>query len=207
MDLFPHPADDLALGPGALLLKNFAGPHVPDLMAAVENIAAAAPFRQMLTPGGKTMSAAMTNCGAVGWVSDRRGYRYSATDPQTGNPWPPMPALFAKLARDAADSAGYADFTPDVCLLNRYEPGAKMALHQDRDEQDFTAPIVSVSLGLTALFLWGGKTRADKPRKVTLEDGDVLVWGGASRLNFHGIAPLKPGPYPHRTNLTFRKAG
>jgi alkylated DNA repair protein (DNA oxidative demethylase) len=206
MDLFPHPADDLALGPGALLLKNFAGPHVPDLMAAVENIAAAAPFRQMLTPGGKTMSAAMTNCGAVGWVSDRRGYRYSATDPQTGNPWPPMPALFAKLARDAADSAGYADFTPDVCLLNRYEPGAKMALHQDRDEQDFTAPIVSVSLGLTALFLWGGKTRADKPRKVTLEDGDVLVWGGASRLNFHGIAALKPGIHPHRINLTFRKA-
>lgn len=206
MDLFTHPVDDLALGPGAILLRGYAGPHVPDLTAAVESIAAAAPFRHMLTPGGKTMSAAMTNCGAVGWVSDRRGYRYSTTDPQTGNPWPPMPPLFATLARAAAASAGYADFSPDVCLLNRYEPGAKMALHQDRDEQDFTAPIVSVSLGLTAVFLWGGNTRAEKPLRVTLQDGDVLVWGGASRLNFHGIAPLKPGLYPHRINLTFRKA-
>jgi alkylated DNA repair protein (DNA oxidative demethylase) len=206
MDLFARTTDDLALGPGAMLLKNFAGPHVPDLTAAVESIAAAAPFRHMLTPGGKTMSAAMTNCGAYGWVSDRRGYRYSATDPQTGSPWPAMPPLFTNLARDAAAIAGYADFSPDVCLLNHYEPGAKMALHQDRDEQDFTAPIVSVSLGLTAVFLWGGQTRAEKPVKVTLEDGDVLVWGGASRLNFHGIAPLKPGIHPHRINLTFRKA-
>jgi alkylated DNA repair protein (DNA oxidative demethylase) len=195
---------------GAALLRGFCLAQEVALHAAIQIITAAAPFRHMVTPGGHAMSAAMTNCGAFGWITDRRGYRYAATDPQTGKPWPPLPDLFITLAQTAATAAGYEKFCPDACLINRYEPGAKMALHQDRDEQDFTAPIVSVSLGLPAIFLWGGKSRADKPQRLPLASGDVLVWGGPSRLTFHGIAPVKSSTHAmfgsQRINLTFRKA-
>ncbi len=157
------------------------------------------------------MSAAMTNCGGLGWVSDRRGYRYEAIDPFTGAHWPAMPKSFTTLAKQAAAQAGYANFTPDACLINRYEPGAQMTLHQDRDEQNFAAPIVSVSLGLPIIFLWGGATRAEKPAKIQLFSGDVVVWGGPARLNFHGVAKLAAGQHPvfgsRRINLTFRQAG
>jgi alkylated DNA repair protein (DNA oxidative demethylase) len=163
----------------------------------------------MITPGGFRMSVAMTNCGRVGWVSDRSGYRYDPVDPENGQPWPAIPASFLDLARRAAGIAGFA-FDPDCCLINRYEPGTKLSLHQDRDERDFTAPIVSVSLGLPAVFLWGGLKRSDRPRRIRLESGDVVVWGGPSRLTYHGVAPLAAGEHPVtgqvRINLTFRKA-
>jgi alkylated DNA repair protein (DNA oxidative demethylase) len=170
----------------------------------------AAPFRHMLTPNGRRMSVAMTNCGAVGWVSDRAGYRYDACDPESGRPWPPMPDVFGQLALQAAERAGFGAFAPDACLINRYEPGARLSLHQDRDERDFAAPIVSVSLGLPAVFLFGGLRRADTPRRVPLVHGDVVVWGGPSRLRYHGVLPLEDGHHPlmggYRINLTFRKA-
>jgi alkylated DNA repair protein (DNA oxidative demethylase) len=163
----------------------------------------------MITPGGYRMSVAMTNCGAAGWVSDTRGYRYDPIDPLTQKPWPPMPPSFQTLARRAAAEAAY-EFQPDVCLVNRYEPGAKLSLHQDRDERDFGAPIVSVSLGLPAIFLFGGTKRKGAIRRTRLESGDVAVWGGPSRLAFHGVAPLADGEHPltgrYRINLTFRKA-
>ena len=156
------------------------------------------------------MSVAMTNCGAAGWVTDRRGYRYDPIDPLTGQPWPPMPAVFMELAQEAAGAAGFADFAPNACLINRYEPGTRLSLHQDRDERDFSAPIVSVSLGLPAVFLFGGAQRSDRPQRVLLRHADVVVWGGPARLNFHGVMPLKEGEHPllgrRRLNLTLRKA-
>ena len=171
---------------------------------------AQAPFRRMFTPGGHQMSVAMTNCGAAGWVTDHTGYRYDGTDPNSAKPWPAMPPVFRALAEAAAGEGGFEDFTPDACLINRYEPGARMSLHQDRNENDFGAPIVSVSLGLPAIFLFGGPKRADKPRRYRLEHGDVVVWGGPSRLFFHGVAPLADGEHAvmgrQRINLTFRKA-
>jgi len=195
---------------GLTLLPGFALDDVPALLAAMDDIAAQSPFRHFTVRGGGTMSAAMTNCGAAGWVSDRAGYRYAATDPLTNAPWPPLPALFLGLAARAAAQAGFAGFVPDVCLLNRYAPGARMGLHQDADEQDFAAPIVSVSLGLPAIFLWGGAARIGKAARLPLSHGDVVVWGGPARRFFHGIAPLKPGAHPltgaARLNLTFRKA-
>ncbi len=196
---------------GVRCLQGFAAGDAPEIMRLVGEVAALAPFRRMVTPGGKPMSVLMTNCGALGWVSDRAGYRYNAQDPESGAAWPPMPDLFAALAGKAAAEAGFTGFVPDACLINRYEPGAKMTLHQDRNERDFTAPIVSVSLGLPAVFLWGGAARTDKPERIELLSGDVLVWGGAKRLNFHGILPLKPGVHEltgaARINLTFRRAG
>ena len=195
---------------GAILLRGFARPAEAGLLAALREIEEAAPFRRMFTPGGHQMSVAMTNCGAAGWVTDRRGYRYDGADPESGNAWPAMPAVFRELAGCAAREAGFPDFTPDACLINRYEPGAKMSLHQDRDEKDFSAPIVSVSLGLPAIFLFGGMKRSDKSQRYRLEHGDVVVWGGPSRLFFHGVAPLADGEHPQlgrkRINLTFRKA-
>jgi alkylated DNA repair protein (DNA oxidative demethylase) len=165
----------------------------------------------MVTPGGFRMSVAMTNCGRLGWVTDRAGYRYDPTDPESGRPWPPLLAVFARLAADAASEAGFPGFLPDACLVNRYDPGAKLSLHQDRDEQDFDQPIVSVSLGLPAVFLFGGSKRSDKQARIPLRHGDIVVWGGPDRLRFHGIAPLADGDHPvvgpHRINLTFRKAG
>ena len=156
------------------------------------------------------MSAAMTSCGAHGWVSDARGYRYDAVDPEHGLPWPPMPPELLALASDAAARAGFARFVPDACLVNRYEPGARLTLHQDRDERDLDAPIVSVSLGLPAVFLFGGVTRRERPRRTRLWHGDVVVWGGPSRLRYHGVMPLEAGEHPatgpFRINLTLRKA-
>ena len=196
---------------GAVLLRGFARPAEGELLAALREIERTAPFRRMFTPGGHQMSVAMTNCGCYGWVTDRGGYRYDGADPESGRPWPEMPAVFRELAESAAREAGFAGFAPDACLINRYEPGARMSLHQDRDEKDFSAPIVSVSLlGLPAIFLFGGMKRSDKPQRYRLEHGDVVVWGGPSRLFFHGIAPLADGEHPllgrRRINLTFRKA-
>jgi alkylated DNA repair protein (DNA oxidative demethylase) len=208
--LMPPEDELIPLDEGAALLKAHAAPQAGLIAAAVGAVIEAAPLRRMHTPGGRPMSVAMTSCGEYGWVSDRRGYRYSTEDPASGLRWPPMPAILRELARDAAARAGFAGFEPDSCLINRYEPGARMSLHQDRDEADFGAPIVSVSLGLPAVFLWGGFARSDRPRRVLLEHGDVVVWGGASRLRFHGVMPIEAGPDGHsgeRTNLTFRKAG
>lgn len=213
LDLFAADApalEDQVLGDGAIVLRGFALARAATLAHEIAAIAAAAPCRHLVTPGGLRMSVAMTNCGDLGWVSDRRGYRYDPVDPESGAPWPPMPASFRALARESAELAGYRNFEPDACLLNRYAAGARLSLHQDRDEKDLRAPIVSVSLGLPAVFLWGGDARADKTRRVPLHHGDVVVWGGPSRLRFHGVAPLKDGEHPfagaHRINLTFRKA-
>ncbi len=197
------------IGDGATVLRGFAGADAARLLAAVADIAAAAPFRRMTTPRG-AMSVAMTNAGRAGWVTERGGYRYDAIDPETGRPWPAMPEIFADLARRAAAAGGFAGFDPDACLLNRYEPGAQMGLHQDRDERDFSQPIVSVSFGLPGRFLFGGLKRGDKAQRILLHSGDVVVWGGATRLVFHGVAPLADGEHPltgrARINLTFRKA-
>lgn len=193
----------------AVLLRGFVGDCETELLAELRKVVAQAPFRRMVTPGGHQMSVAMTNCGSAGWVTDHSGYRYSAEDPETGKPWPAMPPLLRDLAGRAADHAGFIEFAPDVCLINRYVPGARMSLHQDKDELDFSAPIVSVSLGLPAVFLFGGLKRSDKPRRFRLEHGDIAVWGGPSRLFFHGVAPLADGEHPlmgrQRLNLTFRK--
>lgn len=214
-DLFADhsPADDtrIALGEAAFVLRGFALSEATALIAAVDAIAQQAAFRHMVTPGGFEMSVALTNSGALGWTSDRRGYRYATLDPLTGNPWPPLPDVFLRLAHNAAAEAGFPGFTPDACLINRYVPGARMSLHQDKDEQDYSAPIVSVSLGMPAVFLFGGHRRADKPQRIPLFHGDVVVWGGPDRLRYHGIAPLKDHPHAmlgsQRINLTFRKAG
>jgi alkylated DNA repair protein (DNA oxidative demethylase) len=199
-----------AIGEGAVLLRGFASDAARHLMNDVETIVAAAPFRHMVTPGGYRMSVEMTNCGQAGWVSDAKGYRYDAGDPLSGAAWPAMPSSFRQLAADAALEAGYEGFAADACLINRYEPGARLTLHQDRNERDYSAPIVSVSLGLAAVFLFGGASRKDRPRRMRLESGDVVVWGGATRLAYHGIASLKDGEHPLtgrcRINLTFRKA-
>jgi alkylated DNA repair protein (DNA oxidative demethylase) len=204
-----RPAQE-AMAEGAVLLRGFAKPAEAELVAALGDIAEQAPFRHMVTPGGHPMSVAMTNCGSLGWVTDRTGYRYDAHDPETAKPWPAMPAPFLELARQAADRAGFGGFSPDACLVNRYQPGAKMSLHQDRDESDLGAPIVSVSLGLPAIFLFGGPNRSDKPRRFRLGHGDVVVWGGPARLYFHGVAPLAEGEHAligrQRINLTFRRA-
>jgi DNA oxidative demethylase len=213
-DLFENAADARppreVIAEGAVLLRGLARLVENELMAALRDITAQAPFRNMVTPGGYRMSVAMTNCGNLGWVTDRTGYRYDTHDPETGKPWPAMPASFRELATEASDRAGFGGFLPDACLINRYQPGARMSLHQDKDEQDFGAPIVSVSLGLPATFLFGGMKRSDKPRRFRLEHGDVVVWGGPTRLAFHGVAPLAEGEHGRlgrqRINLTFRKA-
>jgi DNA oxidative demethylase len=214
LDMFPdepavEPGDE-PIAPGAVLLRGFAQSSGPALLQAVRAVTSQSPFRFMSTPGGFQMSVAMTNCGVAGWITDRTGYRYDSIDPLTGRPWPAMPDIFAMLAAVASTRAGFGSFTPDACLINRYELGSRMSLHQDRNELDFTAPIVSVSLGLPAVFLFGGDRRADKPRRVALVHGDVVVWGGPARLRFHGVLPLKDGEHPltgrGRINLTFRKA-
>jgi DNA oxidative demethylase len=206
-----QPGQDEPLGPGAVVLRNFAAPVETELLDALQWVTARAPFRHMVTPGGFRMSVAMTNCGSLGWVTDRTGYRYGVTDPESGRDWPEMPDAFRKLATHSATRAGFRNFVPDACLINCYEPGARLSLHQDKNENDFEQPIVSVSLGLSALFLFGGLLRADKPRRVTLTHGDVVVWGGPARLRYHGVMPLKEGYHSrlgrHRINLTFRKAG
>jgi alkylated DNA repair protein (DNA oxidative demethylase) len=214
LDLFddepaaPQPPEWLE--PGAVVLRGFALAQAAQLLQAVEAVAARAPFRHLVTPGGKRMSVAMTNCGPLGWISDRSGYRYGPTDPLTGERWPPMPAAFHALAREAAGAAGYPGFAPDACLINRYSPGTRLSLHQDRDEGNYDHPIVSVSLGIPAVFLWGGAQRTDKARRVGLLHGDVVVWGGSARLRFHGVLPLAEAAHAltgaQRINLTFRRA-
>jgi alkylated DNA repair protein (DNA oxidative demethylase) len=198
------------LGEGAVLLRGFCLDRDDALLGQIDAIAAASPFRHMVTPGGYTMSVGMTNAGAAGWVTDRTGYRYDPIDPETGEPWPAMPPLFLDLATGAAEAAGFPGFVPDACLINRYEPGAKLSLHQDRNEKDYGAPIVSVSLGLPATFLFGGMKRTEPQRRVPVLHGDVVVWGGPARLAYHGVLPLKEGEHPklgrRRLNITFRKA-
>jgi alkylated DNA repair protein (DNA oxidative demethylase) len=205
-DLFSVGLEPIA--EGAVVLRSFVEEPVL-LMQAVAAVAEAAPFRHMITPGGFRMSVAMTNCGRAGWVSDPRGYRYDPLDPASGQAWPAMPTEFEALAKRAAFESGFPEYDPDVCLINQYEPGAKLSLHQDKDERDFSAPIVSVSLGLSAVFLFGGLTRKDRPRRIPLRSGDVVVWGGPARLTYHGVAPLAVGQHPltgpYRINLTFRK--
>ena len=212
-DLFaslPRLPSQEVLGPQAAVLRTFASARAPILLAAVSQVVREAPFRHLVTPGGYQMSVAMTNCGSCGWVSDVRGYRYDECDPMSGRRWPPMPELFRELAACAAAQLGFLDFKPDACLINRYEPGARLSLHRDSDEGDLRAPIVSVSLGLPAVFLWGGPKRSDRPRRVPLEHGDVVVWGGATRLHYHGVLPIADGEHPLsgrcRLNFTFRKA-
>jgi alkylated DNA repair protein (DNA oxidative demethylase) len=203
------PQSNERLEEGAVLLRGFASAEAPMLVEEVARIAQAAAFRHLVTPGGYTMSVAMTNCGRLGWVSDRTGYRYDPVDPDTGAPWPSMPEAFLDIAVRAAAEAGFANYDPDACLINRYIAGAKLSLHQDRDEKDAWAPIVSVSLGLPAVFLWGGKRRSYPVRRLRLESGDIVVWGGPARFVYHGVAPLKDGQHPMtgaaRINLTFRK--
>ncbi|MEA2863586.1 MAG: oxidative demethylase [Bradyrhizobium sp.] len=214
MDLFASVAETRSayetIGEGAMLLRGFASSVVGDLLADWRDIVAQAPFRQMITPGGHQMSVAMTNCGNLGWVTDRTGYRYDTHDPETAKPWPAMPDSFRALAARASLAVGFDGFSPDACLINRYQPGARMSLHQDKDEGDLSAPIVSVSLGLPATFLFGGMKRSDKPSRFRLEHGDIAVWGGPARLVYHGVAPLADGEHAvlgrQRINLTFRKA-
>lgn len=200
-----------SLGQQACVLRGFAQPFVQGLVSALLTIESQSPFRHMVTPGGHTMSVALTNCADLGWVSDRTGYRYSAVDPLGGRPWPAMPDVFRQLAQDAARQAGHGQFEPDACLINCYVPGSRMSLHQDRNEADCDHPIVSVSLGIPAVFLFGGHSRTDKTQRVPLFHGDVVVWGGVDRMRFHGIAPLKTAEHPllgaRRINFTFRRAG
>lgn len=199
------------LSEGAVLFHGRVADRAEAIVDTIREIVVEAPFRHLITPGGHTMSVSMTSCGELGWMSDRKGYRYTSSDPRSERPWPPMPALFAELAHAAAEDAGFPGYRPDACLINRYRPGAKLSLHQDKDEQDYGHPVVSFSLGLPATFLWGGFRRKDKPRRLLLEHGDVLVWGGPDRLRYHGILPLPEGEHPllgaQRINLTFRKAG
>jgi alkylated DNA repair protein (DNA oxidative demethylase) len=199
------------LGEGAVVLRGFALRDESAILDALNKVIARAPFRHMVTPGGFRMSVAMTNCGSLGWVTDRTGYRYDAIDPESGRKWPRMPAAFSRLATNAAAAAGFADFVTDACLINRYEPGARLSLHQDKNERDYDQPIVSVSLGIPAMFLFGGLNRADKAERVRVTHGDVVVWGGPARLRYHGVMPLKEDSHVllgrQRVNLTFRKAG
>jgi alkylated DNA repair protein (DNA oxidative demethylase) len=215
MDLFENvderkPPKEI-LGPGAVVLRGFALTDETALLANLDCIVEAAPFRHMITPGGFRMSVAMTNCGTLGWISDRTGYRYDTLDPDSGKTWPAMPESFRELATRAAEEAGFSQFIPDACLVNRYEPGSRLTLHQDKNERDYGQPIVSVSLGLPAVFQFGGEHRSGKTQRVPLTHGDVVVWGGPTRLRYHGVLPLKDGVHPatgaYRINLTFRKAG
>lgn len=199
------------IGEQSWVLRGFALPQVDQLLSELDPLIAAAPLRHMVTPGGFSMSVGTSSCGRLGWVTDRRGYRYSSVDPHSGLPWPALPTVFADLARAAAEKAGFADFLPDSCLINQYVPGAKMSLHQDKDEKAYAAPIVSLSLGLPAMFLFGGFERSDKCQRIPLLHGDMVIWGGVDRLRFHGVLPIKPGHHPRlgerRINLTFRVAG
>lgn len=200
-----------AIGPQSFVLRSFALPYADALLQGVDDVTARSPFRHMDTPGGYTMSVALTNCGQLGWTTDARGYRYARIDPMTGQPWPDLPDAFMRLAQAAAAESGFPGFAPDACLVNRYEPGSRLSLHQDKNERDYDAPIVSVSLGMPAVFLFGGNDRADKALRVPLFHGDVVVWGGVDRLRYHGVMPMKDLPHPRlgsqRINFTLRKAG
>ncbi len=212
LELFaPAQSGEEQLAPGAVVLRGAAFGVEGSLLDALDGIVAAAPFRHMVTPGGHTMSVAMTNCGALGWVTDETGYRYAAVDPVGGAPWPKMPEVFSRLAMESAARSGFAGFQPDACLVNRYAVGARMTLHQDKNERDFSPPIVTVSLGVTAVFQVGGFARGDKAARVRVNHGDVVVFGGPSRMRFHGILPRAAGHHARlgdvRVSLTFRVAG
>ena len=216
MDLFAEqdlqqPARVERIGEQALVLRGFALPRVKELLAALDSVLLQSPLRQMHTPGGLTMSARLSSCGDLGWTSDRHGYRYSPLDPLSSRPWPAMPEAFLALAEAAASAAGFSGFVPDACLINAYAPGAKMSLHQDKNERSCIAPIVSISLGLPAIFKFGGFERSDPTRRVSLFHGDIVVWGGVDRLRFHGVMPIKPGHHSllgeQRINITLRQAG
>lgn len=206
----PQPERRDQFGPQTYVLRGFALPWLDEILPALREVLKQAPFRRMQTPGGHTMSVALSNCGQWGWSTDSRGYRYSQQDPRTGLPWPPLPQVLALIAAAAAQACGFEDFQPDACLINRYVPGARMSLHQDRNERDYSAPVVSVSLGLPAMFQLGGQQRSDRPLRVPLLHGDVMVWGGVDRLRFHGVLPLHEGSHPimgpQRLNFTLRKA-
>jgi alkylated DNA repair protein (DNA oxidative demethylase) len=208
--LAPLEPDIEPMADGAVVLRRAAVDREDELLDALGTVLTRAPFRHMVTPGGYVMSVAMTNCGGAGWVTDRNGYRYDPIDPESGLNWPAMPTCFADLAADSAAAAGYPDFAPDACLINRYAPGARLSLHQDKNERDLTQPIVSVSLGLPAIFQFGGLRRDDPVRRFALRHGDIVVWGGPSRLRYHGVMPLKDGDHAKlgrmRVNLTFRAA-
>jgi alkylated DNA repair protein (DNA oxidative demethylase) len=209
--LWPEPTQSSieSLAEGVILLRAFCRDEAPALLDAVADLATSSPFRQMVVPSGHTMSVAMTNAGDLGWTTDRTGYRYTTLDPTTGRPWPPMSPPLRLLAERAAVAAGFPDFSPNACLINRYAPGARLSLHQDKNEQDYEHPIVSVSLGLGATFLLGTLRRTDTPRRIRIQHGDVLVWGGPARLIFHGVAPIAAGTHPltdsFRINITFRR--
>ena len=209
LPLFPPDPREM-LSAGAWLLRGYALDAAPTLLEEIGEVLNQAPLRHMVTASGHRMAVAMSNCGARGWVSDRSGYRYAPLDPASGLAWPAMPASFSALAAQAAGAAGFVHFTPDACLINRYASGTRLSLHQDQDERDFSQPIVSVSLGVSATFLFGGARRQDKPLRVALEHGDVVVWGGPARRNFHGVADLIGAHHPttgvYRFNLTFRRA-
>ncbi|WP_460111658.1 DNA oxidative demethylase AlkB [Pseudomonas sp. S3_H04] len=199
------------IGEQSWVLHGFALPLIEQILPALDAILAVAPLRHMVTPGGFSMSVGTSSCGALGWITDRHGYRYSSVDPLSDLPWPAMPQVFSTLAQSAAVRAGFTDFNADSCLINRYLPGAKMSLHQDKDEKAYSAPIVSLSLGLPAMFLFGGFSRSDKSQRIALLHGDMVVWGGVDRLRYHGVLPIKQGRHPRlgeqRINLTFRVAG
>jgi DNA oxidative demethylase len=209
--LWPEPTQSSieSLAEGVILLRAFCRDEAPALLDAVADLATSSPFRQMVVPSGHTMSVAMTNAGDLGWTTDRTGYRYTTLDPTTGRPWPPMSPPLRLLAERAAVAAGFPGFSPNACLINRYAPGARLSLHQDKNEQDYEHPIVSVSLGLGATFLLGTLRRTDTPRRIRIQHGDVLVWGGPARLIFHGVAPIAAGTHPltdsFRINITFRR--
>ena len=210
-DALQQPAGREQIGEQSYVLRGLALPWVERILPELRRVLAQSPFRQMVTPGGFTMSAALSSCGDLGWTTHTSGYRYSPVDPRSQQPWPQMPEVLRQLAVQAAAQAGFFDFAPDACLINRYVPGAKMSLHQDKNERRYSEPVVSVSLGLPAIFLFGGHERSDKTRKVSLFHGDVVVWGGVDRLRFHGVMPIKDGVHPimgpQRINLTFRTAG
>lgn len=211
IDLFENqnPVGRETLGTQAFVFRGFALSLIQDLLANIALIEQISPFRHLVTPGGFTMSVSMTNCGQLGWTSDRRGYKYTAIDPLTGNPWPLMPNEFLKLAQSAAEEAGFPSFSPDACLINRYAAGTKLSLHQDKDELNLDAPVVSVSLGIPAIFQFGGLERNDKKENIPLFHGDVVVWGGVDRLRYHGVLPIKNNTHSvlgeQRINLTFRE--
>ena len=210
-DALQQPAGREQIGEQSYVLRGLALPWIERILPELRRVLAQSPFRQMVTPGGFTMSAALSSCGDLGWTTDTSGYRYSPVDPRSQQPWPQMPEVLRQLAVQAAAQAGFFDFAPDACLINRYVPGAKMSLHQDKNERRYSEPVASISLGLPAIFLFGGHERSDKPRKVSLFHGDVVVWGGVDRLRFHGVMPIKEGVHPvmgpQRINLTFRAAG
>ena len=210
-DALQQPARREQIGEQSYVLRGYALPWIERLLPELRRVLAQSTFRQMVTPGGFTMSAALSSCGELGWTTDIAGYRYSPYDPRSLRPWPPMPDALRELAISAASAAGFSDFSPDACLINRYVPAAKMSLHQDKNERCYDAPVVSISLGLPAVFLFGGHQRSDKTQRFSLFHGDVVVWGGVDRLRYHGVMPIQEGVHPvmgpQRINLTFRTAG